>query len=122
MIKIREIKLNQDGSLNILIEPENKTYVMCCHINISTPTYPVYYLLVKSDNIYGFNAYFKITEENKIDTSIASMVITDKYIQYSIYRALDINNERHSTIKVSIFEFDSEQEFIEWYKNQPKVI
>ena len=70
MIKIREIKLNQDGSLNILIEPENKTYVMRCFVNVSTPTYPVYYLLVKSDNIYGFNAYFKITNENKMTARV----------------------------------------------------
>ena len=118
------ISLNEDKTLNILTNMENKLYVMTYKL-ISpngSETSPRYFLNVKNDvhNWYEFIQFYIHDINNTVclidkDFRLA----TDKYLQYSIQHVLKLGD---SMIKIIVLEFDDLQELINWYKMQPKRI
>lgn len=113
---MKEISLNPDDSLNIL--SENKTYAMTikspayergsCYLNVFDKIHDVHYF---SD--------FEIDSSNEIKFPEPTFTFCwDKYLQYSVYKALKLGM---SSYDISVWEFDSLQEFIDWYKSNQKV-
>ena len=124
---MRQISLNPDGTLNIL-NTENKLYLLVSYVILPSGSCskPSYYINIKIpyEDRYGFVG-FELGSNDTILNSYVFILARSKYQQYSVQRILKMAD---SVIKTSVYEFDSQQELVSWYKStkshedQPKDI
>ena len=114
-ITMREIKLNSDGTLNIL-NTENKLYLLVSYVILPSGscTKPSYYINTKIpyEDRYGF-VNFQLSSDDTIHNSYVFTLASSKYQQYSVQKILKMAD---SVIKISVYEFNDRQEFVSWYK------
>lgn len=111
---MRELKLNPDDSLNIL--SENKTYAMTFKSIASGNIFYYLNIFVKKCNVHYFTD-FKIDSFDRIIISdFPVRFFRHKYLQYSINNAL-LSALRENLLKISVWEFNTLKEFIDWYKS-----
>jgi len=124
---MRQLSLNPDGTLNIL-NTENKLYLLVSYVILPSGscTKPSYYINTKIpyEDRYGF-VRFQLSSDDRIHNSYVFTLASSKYQQYSVQRILKMAD---SVIKTSVYEFESQEEFVAWYKStkshedQPKDI
>lgn len=112
---MKEIKLNEDRSVDIL-NHYGKTYI-CAPILVLGQIinrYTNLYINVLLNGVtYGFTPCIINLVSNHIDIPSVFTFANDKYRQYSIQKALSMNDNVSKTI---VLEFENENEVINWYK------